>query len=167
MSAINAHPFPKALLFAGATVAIAALGFTAAHRLANWGEPSFGLSGGVDVTAPIAADRAIAFVDLPDGALAVRDRESGAEITAFAPGEAGFVRGVLRALSRDHVRRGADQGPVAYRVVAFETGALALIDEERGRKIDLGAFGADNRASFAALLGPPSDDVATSDGSAP
>ena len=53
--------------------------------------------------APTIAMRALRFEDRPDGSVAVIDARSGRQIERVQ-GEAGFLRGALRALARERQR---------------------------------------------------------------
>jgi putative photosynthetic complex assembly protein len=81
----------------------------------------------------------------------VRDARDGSVIGIVERGEGGFIRGVMRGLARD--RRMRDIGPEqAFRLSAWDTGQLVLEDLATGKRIDLNAFGADNRRAFAEIL---------------
>jgi putative photosynthetic complex assembly protein len=100
--------------------------------------------------ASVTYERALRFEDRPDGAVAVIDGTSGAFLTVFR-GEQGFVRGTLRALSRERYQRNIGSGPPF--VLAFHSdGRLSLSDPATGEHIDLESFGPTNMAEFAPLL---------------
>ena len=146
MSAVDHEPFPKAALVATAALLGVTLAGTAAVRLAR-------LSGPI---APISAPAAIAAIDLrfadaPDGSIKVSDARSGALVSTVAPGVGGFVRGVMRGMARDRLARHIGEGP-PFRLSRDGAGQLWLQDTATGRLIDLEAFGAGNRAAFAAFL---------------
>lgn len=105
-------------------------------------------------TAPVVAERALRFVDQPDGGIEVRQADTaGALVRRIAPGEEPFVRGALRALVR--VRRGAGIDMVPpFRLEAHADGRLTLQDDATGQRIDLESFGPAQAAPFAALLAP-------------
>jgi len=66
-------------------------------------------------------------------------------------GEQGFVRGVLRALSRERHSRGIGSEP-PFKLVAHVDGRVTLMDPATGERIDLGSFGPTNIAEFARFL---------------
>jgi len=103
--------------------------------------------------APVLASRDLRFEDRADGSIAVTDARSGATIETVR-GEAGFVRGALRALTRERRRSGIDAQP-PFRLLAHADGRLTLVDPATARRIDLEAFGPTNAAEFARLLGTP------------
>jgi putative photosynthetic complex assembly protein len=103
--------------------------------------------------APAAAVRALRFEDRPDGSVAVIDHARGAELERVQ-GEAGFLRGALRALARERQRRGL--GPAQpFELIGRADGRLTLADPATGERLDLESFGPTNAAVFARLLTLP------------
>jgi putative photosynthetic complex assembly protein len=144
MNATNPHPdaLPRGLLIAiGVMVVVTLLGVTAV-RLS-----------GVSIHTPDAqavASRSLRFEDGPDGSVAILDGRSGREVERVQ-GEAGFLRGALRALSRE--RRMRNLGSEApFDLIARADGRLTLADPATGERIDLESFGHTNAATFARLL---------------
>ncbi|MTH98791.1 photosynthetic complex assembly protein PuhC [Roseibium sp. RKSG952] len=87
----------------------------------------------------------------------VHDARTGDLIRTFAVEDGGFVRGSLRALARLRlVEQAAADAP--YRLIRWENGIISLSDTISGERIYLNAFGPDNAAAFAALLGPGEGD---------
>ncbi|THV23793.1 photosynthetic complex assembly protein PuhC [Peteryoungia ipomoeae] len=82
----------------------------------------------------------------------VTDLATGREIASYGPQAGGFVRGSLRAFER---MRQVAKVPfdTPYRLIKWEAGAVSLSDIGTGERIYLDAFGPDNVAAFAALLG--------------
>lgn len=144
MSATHHHQetIPGGLLFAMAGLVLASLVAVAAVR---WS--------GTDIHTPdagAALTRSLHFEDRADGSVAVIDAASGHEIERVQ-GEAGFLRGALRALTRE--RRMRDLGPgAAFELVGRADGRLTLHDPATGVRIDLESFGPTNAAAFARLL---------------
>ncbi len=100
--------------------------------------------------ATVTAQRELRFADRADGAVLVYDAGSTAPIRAIS-GQAGFLRGTLRALARE--RRIDGLGPRRpFRLVAWSDGRLTLEDTATGARIELEAFGVDNERVFARLL---------------
>ena len=94
--------------------------------------------------------RSLRFEDRTDGAVAVIDARTNQEIERVQ-GEAGFLRGALRALARE--RRKRDMGPqAAFELVGRADGRLTLMDPATGERVDLESFGSTNAGSFARLL---------------
>lgn len=103
--------------------------------------------------APSVATRELRFEDRSDGSIAVLDARSGAQVDSVQ-GEAGFVRGALRALARE--RRKHDLGAEApFELIARADGRLTLNDPATGMRIDLESFGPTNASAFARLLTAP------------
>lgn len=95
--------------------------------------------------------RDLRFVDRADGAVVIADVKGGIA-QVIAPGQqTGFIRGVMRGLARDRRARGIGDGP-PFNLTLWRDGELSLTDSATGRAIELTAFGATNRAAFAALL---------------
>jgi putative photosynthetic complex assembly protein len=100
--------------------------------------------------APVTAERSLRFEDRSDGGVSVIDGSSGALLTVLQ-GEQGFVRGALRALSRERYARGlGSQQP--FQLMARSDGRLTLFDPATGERIDLESFGPTNASAFARLL---------------
>ncbi len=145
MSELDRQPFPRGALIAAASVVAFTLAATTAARL-------LGISpaGGPVMPAP-AQSVDLRFVDEPNGSVNVRDGRDGHLVANLAPGTNGFVRGVMRGLAHDRMRRGIGQAP-PFRLSRDARGKLWLQDTATSRLIDLEAFGQGNRAAFAAFL---------------
>lgn len=101
---------------------------------------------------PSTVERPLRFEDRPDGSIAVVDGRTGA-LVASVQGEQGFLRGALRALSRERRARGlGSEQP--FQLVARPDGRLTLIDPVTDQRIDLESFGPTNAGKFASLLEP-------------
>ena len=133
---------PRAPLLAiGALLLVVLLG-TASVRLSGSG-----------IRAPDAqpvVQRSLRFEDRPDGSVAVLDAKSGQQIDSVQ-GEAGFLRGALRAMARERRKQGLGAEP-AFELIARADGRLTLVDPATGERIDLESFGPTNAATFARLL---------------
>ncbi len=133
---------PRGLLIAIGALVLCTLAGVAAVRL-----------GGVSVhspDAPSVATRLLRFEDGPDGSVAVIDAASGKPLERLH-GEQGFIRGALRALTRE--RRMRDIGPTPpFELAARADGRLTLTDPATGARIDLESFGPTNAGVFARLL---------------
>lgn len=99
----------------------------------------------------IKAQVLVRFEDMPDGSVHAYDAKTGQLIDVVLPGGDGFVRGLLRGLSRDRKLRKLD--PAApFRLVARTNGQLSIEDQSTGRTVNLNAFGPSNKAPFAKIL---------------
>jgi putative photosynthetic complex assembly protein len=108
---------------------------------------------GADIREPDAAavaTRSLRFEDRPDGSVAVLDAVSGRQVHAIQ-GEAGFLRGALRAMARERRKQGLGSAP-AFELIARADGRLTLSDPATGERVDLESFGPTNAGAFAQLL---------------
>jgi putative photosynthetic complex assembly protein len=110
--------------------------------------------------SPISWQRTLRFEDRPNGDVAVMDGQSTVEITRYA-GEQGFVRGILRTLSRERMRRGIGSGPT-FELIGHTDGRLTLLDPATGQRINLESFGPTNMSSFAKLQPAPASSTSVS-----
>ena len=102
-----------------------------------------------------SAERALRFQDRPDGGISVIDVATQREL-AVIQGEQGFVRGSLRALTRE--RKARELGPdQPFELIAQADGRLTLHDPATGRRVELESFGPSNSANFARLLSLQAD----------
>ena len=108
---------------------------------------------GTEIREPDAAavaQRSLRFEDRRDGSVAVLDARSGQQIESIH-GEAGFLRGALRAMARERRKQGLGAEP-AFELIARADGRLTLNDPATGERIDLESFGPTNAGVFARLL---------------
>ena len=105
---------------------------------------------GQQADVDVVAKRILHFRDLPDGSIAVISADNGQMIAAIE-GQAGCIRGILRALARDRRIRQISSDD-AFELVSHSDGRLTLIDLATKNRIDLESFGKDNAAEFAAFL---------------
>ncbi len=108
---------------------------------------------GVMLTAPATAaeERHLSFTDAPDGVLRIADATSGQVVALLSTGQDGFIRGVLRGLSRGRAVNRMTGGDV-YVLTRWDDGRLSITDPVSGERFDLNAFGSDNLRAFAQLL---------------
>ena len=100
--------------------------------------------------AQVIAKKTLHFRDLPSGAVGVISADNG-QMIAQVEGQAGFIRGILRAMARDRRMRQITSDD-AFELVSRSDGRLTLIDLATNHRIDLESFGKDNAAEFAAFL---------------
>ncbi|MGF1549877.1 MAG: photosynthetic complex assembly protein PuhC [Sphingomonadaceae bacterium] len=157
MSATHSHEntVPKGALVLAAMLVSISLLLTSAVRV-----------GALDPVPTAAAQRSAAgtglverrslrFLDRADGAVLIEDAATGERVAIVGEEGGGFIRGVMRGLARERRMYGAGARP-PFELALWEDGALSLTDSVTGRVIELGGFGADNRAAFARLLEEPS-----------
>lgn len=144
------RPFPRGMLAAAVGVVVLTLMLTGAVGLGLVERPRTAMAERIEAHVAPMQSRDLRFEDRADGALVVR--EGARVVETIAPGSNnGFVRGVLRGLARDRKMRGIGQEP-AFRLTRWANGSLSLTDTATARTIELGSFGATNRAAFAKLL---------------
>jgi putative photosynthetic complex assembly protein len=122
---------------------------------------------GIDIHVPAGAvleQRALRFVDRPDGGIDVVDAAVGSALQEMH-GEQGFLRGVLRGLARERRARGVG-ADAPFVLSRHDDGRLQLTDSATGRRIELASFGPDNAAVFARWLPGPRGDARSSTGKA-
>ncbi|KPF79569.1 photosynthetic complex assembly protein PuhC [Novosphingobium sp. AAP93] len=97
--------------------------------------------------------RQLTFSDRADGAVVVQDVATGETVRVLVDGVPGngFVRGVMRGMARDRHIHGIGMAP-PFTLTLWKNQSLSLEDKATGRSIELGSFGPDNRAAFAAML---------------
>jgi putative photosynthetic complex assembly protein len=143
-SQANVQPFPRGALVAAAGMILLAFAFAITARLTDIGASRLELP-------PVAETVALKFTDMPNGSVGVLRAADDRLLVALEPGEAGFVRVVLRGLAHDRAKVGA--GPEQpFELSRHADGTLALIDPATGRIVTLSAFGFSNEEAFARLL---------------
>lgn len=110
-----------------------------------------------EVPAGTPAALEIVFQPADDGSLAVLSHPDGRTLESLAPGEGGFLRGVLRPLERERVRLEAAAATAPYRLLRSADGSLALQDPATGVLVDLAAFGKTSLSAFQDLLASADD----------
>lgn len=94
--------------------------------------------------------RLLGFHDQKDGGLRVEDGVTRETLTVLH-GEQGFVRGALRALTRERYSRGIGSA-APFELIARVDGRVTLFDPSTGQRVDLESFGPTNVAEFARFL---------------
>ena len=150
-SSINPKPvklapdnFPKWILyFAGGLISLSLISVSLIRLTGN---------GPDQLAAAAVAERLLRFSDMANGGISVTDGVTGA-VVAELRGEQGFVRGALRALTRE--RRARDIGATPpFKLTAHIDGRLTLADPSTGQRIDLESFGPTNSGEFLRFLEP-------------
>jgi putative photosynthetic complex assembly protein len=148
MSAIDTEPFPRGVLIAVGTLLILVIALAGTSRwLKTHGPTPIAVAEG-----PAPAETIdLGFADGADGSVSVRESRTGRLLATLPPGGDGFIRGVMRGLAHDRMRRGIGAA-APFRLAEARGGALSLVDTATGRVIDLQSFGVDNRAAFSRFL---------------
>lgn len=139
---------PLVMMGSLALATLALAGATSAGWIAREAVPSEArAAAGVAATA----ERSLYFFDEDGGGVRIEDAANGQTIARIEPGTGGFIRTTMRGLV--HVRRSKGIGAeTPFVLTEWDDGALSLSDDATGESVELGAFGPDNRAAFAALL---------------
>ncbi|PCD03638.1 phosphonoacetaldehyde methylase [Sphingomonas spermidinifaciens] len=152
MSHDHATMLPRGTIALTGALVLFAIGATAAVRIT--GTPLAASPTALRAAERVApaASRTLRFSDRADGAVVIEDVGSGSVAQVIEPGQqTGFIRGVMRGLARERRMKGVGEGP-PFALTLWRDGQLSLTDTATGRSIELTAFGASNRAAFAALL---------------
>ena len=105
-----------------------------------------------EADAKAVMTKQLRFEDRSDGSIAVVSATDG-QVVKVIEGEAGFVRGILRAMARERRIKEVNQA-IPFDLIARADGRLTLLDPATGNRIDLESFGKDNVIEFAVLLKP-------------
>ena len=100
-------------------------------------------------------ERLLRFETMPDGRLVIGDPVSGQMVALLSVGQDGFIKGVLRGLTRGRAVSRLDEGTdVAntFLLTRWDDGRISLADPVSGQRFDLNSFGKDNVRAFAQLL---------------
>jgi putative photosynthetic complex assembly protein len=147
--AIDAKPFPRALLIAGAALIGLSIAFAISARLWDFGATRVEY-------APVTEQRELIFKDLDNGSVGVVDAGLKQQIAEVKPGHDGFVRVVMRSMARDRALLGASND-VPFRLARHTDDMLSLTDLATGEVVMLNAFGTMNRRAFEQFLAKGKD----------
>ncbi|WP_421854990.1 photosynthetic complex assembly protein PuhC [Novosphingobium sp.] len=155
MSLVHDHEqtMPKGALTAALMLVVTALALTALVKVGVLSREAVPAIARSEAHVAPALVRQLSFTDRGDGAVVVRDVNTGETVRILVDGVPGngFVRGVMRGMARERHIRGVGMAP-PFTLTLWKNGTLSLEDKATGRNIELGSFGPDNRAAFAALL---------------
>jgi putative photosynthetic complex assembly protein len=155
MSLVHDHEqtMPKGALASALVLVGTALALTALVKVGVLNREAIPAAARTEAHVAPAVVRQLTFTDRGDGAVVVRDVSTGETVRVLVDGVPGngFVRGVMRGMARERHIRGVGMAP-PFTLTLWKNGTLSLDDKATGRSIELGSFGPDNRAAFAALL---------------
>ena len=134
--------FPRWVIWTTSFLLLFTLGAVALVRITG--------NGPDQLAADTVSERSLRFEDRVGGGVAVIDGETG-KLLKTITGEQGFMRGALRALTRDRIARkiGSEQ---PFKLISRTGGRLTLFDPVSGQRIDLDSFGPTNAAVFVPFL---------------
>lgn len=144
MSQDRATPLPKGILIGAAILIFVTIATAAAGRLTGIGTT-------MTPDAGLVQARSLHFADRTDGGVDVVDMINGSTVYIVPPGTNGFLRGVLRGMSRVRKLEGIGPEP-GYILSQWADGRLSLADPATGREVNLEPFGPDNYGVFAKFL---------------
>jgi putative photosynthetic complex assembly protein len=142
--AIDAKPFPRAILIAGAALIGLSIIFALSARLWDFGATRLEY-------APVTEHRDLIFRDLDNGSVGIVDANLNQQIAEVKPGHDGFVRVVMRSMARDRALLGATSEK-PFRLARHTDDMLSLTDLATGEVVMLNAFGTMNRVAFEQFL---------------
>ncbi len=134
--------FPRWVLFWGAGIIAFSLISVGLVRITG--------NGPDQKAAAATVQRSLVFQDQKDGGVRVEDGVTGETLTVLH-GEQGFVRGALRALTRERYSRGIGSS-APFELIARVDGRVALFDPSTGQRVDLESFGPTNVGEFSRFL---------------
>lgn len=111
----------------------------------------FGVGAAREVPTTVLVERALRFQDAANHGITVIDAGSGKVAAELPPGSNGFLRGALRALTRERRKAGIGE-EVAFRLVRYTDGRLVLHDPATSQHITITSFGPTQVESFDNLL---------------
>ena len=154
MSHAHDDTLPRGALVLATSLVLFSLAVTATVRVAHMPPAASPILLRQQEGVAPARMRELRFSDRVDGSVLIEDVSTGGTASVIQPGSnSGFIRGVMRGLARERRMHGVGEAP-PFRLTLWRDGELSLTDSATNRTIELGAFGATNRAAFAALLGP-------------
>ena len=150
MSALDDKPFPKTPLIAAFLLVGASLVVVGGSSLGLLGSPAAQASQAeaASTVTPIRS-RDLSFFDREDGSVLVK--VSGAPDYLIERDSGGFVRGIMRGLTRERTIQGVGREPV-FRLTEWSDGSLTIEDTGTGRSLNLSAYGPTNRLAFETIL---------------
>lgn len=103
---------------------------------------------GVPKAASIIAERSVILQG--GGAQAVTVLDPNGAVMMDLP-HGGFITVIQNGVERARTTAGLDQS-LPVRIIKYDNGRLAVLDDTTGWSVELGAFGSDNRAAFERLM---------------
>ncbi len=111
----------------------------------------FGFGAFKETPVAVLAERQLRFTDLKDGGIIVEDATTHTQAAHLPPASNGFLRGALRALTRERNLAGIGR-ETPFRLVRYVDGRLVLHDPATKQSVTITSFGATQIESFDKLL---------------
>jgi len=151
------HPLnvPKPALVMAAAMIVVVFSLAISARL-------FGFGAFKETAVAVLAERQLTFTDVKDGGIIVEDATTHAIAAQLPPASNGFLRGALRALTRERNLAGIGREQ-PFRLVRYVDGRLVLHDPATTQSVTITSFGETQIESFDRLLivGPSPQKVST------
>jgi putative photosynthetic complex assembly protein len=142
---VRGQGLPSGVLVGAALLVGFALIAASASRLLHWHAATNVLVEPVKVLH-------LRFADRSDGAVEVRDADRDDRLIHVVPAASnGFLRGVLRALTRARISEHVGHEP-PFTLTRWADGQLTIADPQTGQRVSLEVFGPSNYGPFAQLL---------------
>ena len=135
---------PKPALYMAAALVVLVLGLAISARV-------FGLGGSRELATTVLVQRSLRFADAANGGIIVTDASTNTQAALLEPGTNGFLRGALRALTRERALAGIGRD-VPFTLVRYTDGRLVLNDPATSQHITITSFGPTQVESFDRLL---------------
>jgi putative photosynthetic complex assembly protein len=138
---VHTQRVPRGVLVAAGLMMVTSIALAAGARSARRDE----------VPPPMTGDVVeLRFEDRVDGSVAVFDARTAREVVIVAPGQDGFIRGVMRGLNRTRKLESIDR-QASFRLSREPDGRFVLEDPESGHRVELRSFGRTNYEAFVRL----------------
>lgn len=111
----------------------------------------FGFGAFRETATTVLVQRDLKFTDASDGGIIVTDATTNTQSALLPPGTNGFLRGALRALTRERQLAGIGRD-VPFRLVRYTDGRLVMHDPTTKQHITITSFGHTQVESFDALF---------------
>jgi len=142
--ASNSMTVPKPALIMAAALVVVVFALAISARI-------FGFGAFREIPVAVLAERQLTFTDVKDGGILVEDAQTHAVAAQLPPASGGFIRGALRALTRERALAGIGRDQ-PFRLVRYVDGRLVLHDPATTQHITITSFGPTQIEAFDQLL---------------
>jgi putative photosynthetic complex assembly protein len=139
----HASPLPRSSFIAVVSVLGGVMLCAAAARFSGFAAPP--------APPPVLASVNLSFADTTNGAVAVRDTDTGRLVSTVPARDGGFLRSTMRVLATERAAENLGQEK-PFTLAALQGGRMTLTDTATGQVLELEAFGPTNEGAFAKLL---------------
>jgi len=135
---------PKPALIMAAVLVVLVFSLAASARV-------FGFGAFRESTSAVLAQRDLRFTDAADGGIVVTDARTNQQAALLLPQTNGFLRGTLRALTRERALAGIGR-EVPFQLIRYADGRLVLNDPATSQHITITSFGHTQVEDFDRLM---------------